>query len=72
MFFIRLSLQLWSPLAGAAALFRLKSPSYYCTWYLCSIEGNSWMKFLFVVSEIAVIDMNLPTLEELQQIAGKQ
>ena len=29
------------------------------------------MKFLFVVSEIAVIDMNLPTLEELQQIAGK-
>ena len=30
------------------------------------------MKFLFVVSESAVIDMNLPTLEELQQIAGKQ
>ena len=28
------------------------------------------MKFLFVVSEIAVIDMNLPTLEELQ-ITGK-
>ena len=41
MFFIRLSWQLRSPLAGATALFRLKSPSRYRVW----VPSNFWKNF---------------------------